>query len=88
MPVLTSTKGFDIDCDDEKYENKKIKAVVKVKEVPFFKSVDSLGNFSLEDLKKLVVPKENSNHDGKQINYIIVLHYCCCTTYFSIIILL
>jgi hypothetical protein len=87
MPVLTSTKGFDIDCDDEKYENKEIRAVVKVKEVPFYKSGNSSGKFTLKDLKNLVVSKENSNHDGKQISYIIVLHYCC-TTYFSIIILL
>ena len=71
MPVLTSTKGFDIDCDDKKYEeDKNITAVVKVNEVPFFKNKTSSGKFNLRFLKDLVV---KYSYDGKQINNIITL---------------
>jgi hypothetical protein len=93
MTVLTPTEVFDINCDDEKYENKKIKAVVKVNEVPFFKNKTSSGKFNLRFLKDLVV---KYSYDGKQINniitlilyYIIVVLLIGYVLFFSIIIIL
>jgi hypothetical protein len=71
MTLLTPKEGFEINCSDEMYENIEIKAVIKVNEQEY---VTKKKKFNLKFLKDLV--SEDSNVDGKQINYIIVLHYC------------
>ena len=83
MTLLTPKEGLEINCSDEKYENIITSAVVKVNEESYFQNARNKKKFTLKNMKDLV--SNNSNIDGKQINYIIVLHYCFC--YYCITIL-